>query len=173
MVEARPLERGGGIEHTVKPVILPEGTRLSDAQIEAITLGVTDSLGGGPVEGALLQDVAVSLTEVEVFEEASSPQALRITVSQAVHQALVNAGGQVLRPLMRIEVVVPDESMGTVLGDLQSRKASITGQESEMGNSTIHGECPLNELLGYTTRLRSLTRGRGQFTMEFSRFDVA
>ena len=113
------------------------------------------------------------LTEIEVYEDASSPQALRIAVSQAVHDALVDAGGQVLRPLMKVEVVVPDESMGTVLGDLQSRGASITGQESEMDVSVIHAECPLNALLGYTTRLRSLTRGRGQFVMEFARFDVA
>ena len=173
VIEARPLERGEGIQYTVEPTILPEGINVSDAQREAMTNGVTDSLGGGPVEGAPLQDVAVSLVEVELFEDASSPQALRIAVSQAVHDALVNAGGQVLRPLMRVEVVVPDESMGTVLGDLQSRGASITGQESEMDVSVIHAECPLNELLGYTTRLRSLTRGRGQFTMEFARFDVA
>ena len=173
VVAARPLERGGGIEHTVEPTILPEGVSLSEAQWEAVRLGVTDSLVGGPVEGAPLQDVAVSLTEVEVFEDASSAQALRIAVSQAVNSALIDAGGQVLRPLMRVEVVVPDESMGTVLGDLQSRGAAITGQESEMDVSVIHAECPLNELLGYTTRLRSLTRGRGQFTMEFARFDVA
>jgi elongation factor G len=173
VITARPLERGGGIKHSADPVVLPEGVNLSEAQREAIKLGVTDSLVGGPTEGAPLQDVEVHLTEIEVYDDASSPQALRIAVSQAVHDALVDAGGQVLRPLMKVEVVVPDESMGTVLGDLQSRGASITGQESEMDVSVIHAECPLNALLGYTTRLRSLTRGRGQFVMEFARFDVA
>ncbi len=173
VVEARPQERGAGIKHSAEPVILPEGASINDAQREAMRLGVSDSLVGGPKEGAPLQDVEVHLTEVELFEDASSPQALRIAVSQAVHRALVNAGGLVLRPLMKVEVVVPDESMGSVLGDLQSRGANITGQESEMEVSTILAECSLNELLGYTTRLRSLTRGRGQFTMEFARFDVA
>ena len=173
VVTARPLERGGGIKHSAEPTVRPAGTNLNEAQREAIQLGVTDSLVGGPTEGAPLQDVEVHLTEIEVYEDGSSPQALRIAVSQAVHDALVDAGGQVLRPLMKVEVVVPDESMGTVLGDLQSRGASITGQESEMDVSVIHAECPLNALLGYTTRLRSLTRGRGQFVMEFARFDVA
>ena len=96
-----------------------------------------------------------------------------IAVSQAIRSALEQAGGKVLRPLMRIEVVVPDENMGTVLGDLQSRGAVISGTESEMDATTIHGECPLHALLGYATDLRSITRGRGQFTMEFDRFDVA
>ncbi|MDG1480221.1 MAG: elongation factor G [Myxococcota bacterium] len=173
VVTASPLPRDTGITFTADPVILPEGVSVNDAQREAMRLGVSDSLVGGPSEGAPLQDVEVHLTEVEIFEDASSPQALRIAVSQAVHRALVDAGGRMLRPLMRVEVVVPDESMGSVLGDLQSRGASITGQESEMEVSTIHAECPLNELLGYTTKLRSMTRGRGQFTMEFARFDIA
>jgi elongation factor G len=73
---------------------------------------------------------------------------------------------------MDVEVVVPDENLGTVLGDLQSRSAIILGQESDMGVTTVRGECPLQALLGYATELRSLTRGRGQFTMAFARFDV-
>jgi elongation factor G len=96
-----------------------------------------------------------------------------MAASQAVREALANGGGQVLRPLMRIEVVVPDENLGGVLGDLQSRRSNIHGQEAEMGMSTIAGECPLEGLLGYTTVLRSITRGRGSFTMEFARFDVS
>ncbi len=73
---------------------------------------------------------------------------------------------------MKVEVVVPDENLGAVLGDLQSKGANITGQESDMGTSTILCEAGLHRLLGYTTTLRSMTRGRGQFTMEFDRFDV-
>jgi elongation factor G len=138
-----------------------------------MTLGAQDALSAGPVEGAPLQDVRARVLELELFGEASTPQAVRIAVSQAIRSALEQAGGQVLRPLMRIEVVVPDENMGTVLGDLQSRGAVISGTESEMDATTIHGECPLHALLGYATDLRSITRGRGQFTMEFDRFDVA
>lgn len=168
-----PMPRDGGKQVTVEPTVLPEGVELTAEQWEAVRAGVNDATIAGPVEGALLEDVSATLTIVELFEEGSTPQALRIAASQAVREALVDAGGQVLRPLMRVEVVVPDENLGSVLGDLQSRGALITGQESEMGTSTIIGECALHELLGYTTRLRSLTKGRGQFTMEFARFDVS
>jgi len=168
-----PAERGAGIKVSTEPKLLPEGIIATPDQLTAIHAGANDSLGGGPLEGAPLQDVEVRLEEVEFFELGSTPQALRIAVAQAVRAALVDAGGSVLQPQMKVEVTVPDENMGAVLGDLQSRRASITGQESEMGTATISGVCPLVGLLGYTTELRSLTRGRGQFTMEFERFDVA
>ena len=168
----RPRDRDAGMDVKVAPAVLPAGVILTPAQLEAVTAGVTDSTLAGPAEGAPLQDVAVELLEVELFEQASSPQALRIAAAQAVREAMIQAGGQVLRPLMAVEVVVPDENLGGVLGDLQSRGASIHGQESDMGTSTIKGECGLHRLLGYATDLRSMTRGRGQFTMEFSRFDV-
>jgi len=172
VARVRPQDRDAGMSVEIEPTILPAGMSLTESQAEAIKAGVMDATMAGPSEGAPLQDVAVRLTEVQLFAEGSTPQALRIASSQAVREAMVKGGGQVLRPLMRVEVVVPDENLGGVLGDLQSRGASITGQESEMGTSTIHGECGLHKLLGYTTQLRSMTRGRGQFTMEFERFDV-
>ena len=168
----RPLDRDAGIEQTVEPVIEPDGASLSAAQEEAVRAGVNDAMMAGPIEGAPLQDVAVKLDRLTLFPDGSTPQALRIVASQAVREAIQQAGGQVLRPLMDVEVVVPDENLGTVLGDLQSRSAIIMGQESDMGVTTVRGECPLQALLGYATELRSLTRGRGQFTMEFARFDV-
>ncbi|RME28436.1 MAG: elongation factor G [Deltaproteobacteria bacterium] len=167
-----PLPRGSGLQHTVEPAILPPTASLSADQLAAIQSGTLDSLGGGPLEGAPLQDVAVTLEEVEVYEEGSTPQALRIAVAQAVRSALENAGGCLLQPIMAIEVTVPDDNLGAVLGDLQARRAMISGQESEMGTASIKGEAPLSSLLGYMTDLRSLTKGRGQFTMEFARFDV-
>jgi elongation factor G len=167
-----PRGRDAGMHLTVEPRILPAGLIPSPAQLEAIQAGVQDATLGGPAEGAPLQDVDVKLTTVEFFGEHSSPMALRIATSQAVREALVNGGSQVLRPLMTVAVVSPDENLGTVLGDLQARGASIHGQVSDMGVSTVSGECPLQALLGYATELRSLTKGRGQFTMDFARFDV-
>ena len=73
---------------------------------------------------------------------------------------------------MKVEVVVPDENTGGVLGDLQSRGATIVGHEADAGVTSISAECGLSSLLGYTTDLRSQTRGRGQFVMEFARFDA-
>jgi elongation factor G len=74
---------------------------------------------------------------------------------------------------MKVEVVAPDDNTGAVLGDLQARGATILGQETdEMGTSTLHAECGLRGMLGYVSTLRSLTKGRGQFVMEFDRFDA-
>jgi elongation factor G len=165
-------DRDAGNEERCKPKVSPPGAALSPAQLAALVSGVHDATMAGPSEGAPLQDVGVELDEVELFGEMSTPQALRIAASQAIREAIAAAGGEVLRPRMRVEVIVPDENVGSVLGDLQSRGASISGQESEMGTSTILGECSLHRLLGYATDLRSMTRGRGQFTMEFARFDV-
>lgn len=173
VVSVRPTERDSGeVVETGAFELLPAGAVLGEEQRKAVELGTRDGITAGPVEGAPLQDLAVRLETVQLFEQGSTPQALRMAAAQAVRHALTDAGGQVMMPLMKVEVVVPDENMGTVLGDLQSRRASITGSESELGMSTIHGTCSLKELIGYTTTLRSLTSGRGQFTMEFERFDV-
>ena len=109
---------------------------------------------------------------VQTWPGASGPQALRIAGATGAREALQAAGGQVLQPIMRLEVVVPEENTGGVLGDLQARGAVITGHEGEGDQTRIDGECGLSNLIGYMTALRSNTRGRGQFTMEFSRFDV-
>ena len=174
IASARSQARDSGVEiQANNPQVLPDGASLSRTQSEAVAAGAQDALSGGPIEGAPLQDLAVQVEQVEIFGESSSPQALRIATSQAIREAMVEAGGALMRPLMRIEVVVPDEAMGSVLGDLQARQAMISGTEQDMGTATIHGECPLQALLGYTTDLRSMTQGRGQFTMEFARFDVS
>jgi len=173
IASARARDRNSGVEIQADgPAVQPEGATLSRLQAEAVKAGAQDALSGGPLEGAPLQDLSVQVERVELFGDSSSPQALRIATSQAIRAAMVEAGGALMRPLMRIEVVVPDEAMGGVLGDLQSRSAMISGTEQDMGTATIHGECPLQALLGYTTDLRSMTQGRGQFTMEFARFDV-
>ena len=170
-VDVEPNERGGGIELSFAPKILPADIKIKPDQFEAAHMGAKDSLIGGPIEGALLEDVRVSVNEIELFGEKSSVQALRMCAAQAVRQALLNAGGVKLEPIMKVEVVVPDEYVGSVLGDLQSKHAVITGQESDMGSTSLLGECPLASLLGYMTDLRSRTKGRGTFSMEFLRFD--
>jgi elongation factor G len=119
-----------------------------------------------------LQDVKVKLDSVRTFGDASSAQALRIASAAAVREAIQLAGGCLLQPLMSVEVVVPDEYTGRVLGDLQARGATILGHSTEGDTSSIDAECGLGKLIGYATDLRSNTRGRGQFVMEFNRFDV-
>ena len=114
----------------------------------------------------------MTVEQITTFGAASSARALRIAVGTAVREALVKAGGLLMQPIMRLEVVVPEENTGTVLGDLQARGAIIQGHDTEGSASQIDAECGLSNLIGYTTELRSITRGRGQFTMEFDRFDV-
>jgi elongation factor G len=114
---------------------------------------------------------------VELFGSASTPEALAAAAAKALRKALEAAAPALMKPMMALEVVVPEVNLGAVLGDLQSRSALIT----ETGMSTsgpgdgiaeIQAEAPLESLLGYTTTLRSLTQGRGQFSMEFLRFDT-
>ena len=90
----------------------------------------------------------------------------------AVRKALLDAEPLVLHPIMRTEVVVPEENLGTVLGDLQSRQANIVATQTLGDTASVTCDAPLDNLLGYTTVLRSLTHGRGQFTMMFERFDT-
>jgi elongation factor G len=172
-VTVTPLPRGAGVKVISQPQLLPEGTSLSPVQAEAVAAGAGDGAVSGPLEGAPLQDLEVHVDTVELFGTASTPQALRIAVAEAVRRALAQAGEVVLRPIMFTEVVVPEEDVGVVLGDLQSRHAVIQATATLGGITSITCDCALDRLLGYITVLRSLTRGRGQFTMRFERFDVA
>ena len=172
-VAVAPLLRRAGLTVSVEPVVRPEGAQLSPQQQEAISGGVEDAVTNGPTTGATLQDLAVRVLDVELFGALSSPQAMRIAVAEAVRKALIRAGGLVLRPIMATEVVVPESDVGTVMGDLQSRRAVIRDTTSLGEMTIIHCDCALDRLLGYITDLRGMTHGRGQFTMTFERFDVA
>jgi elongation factor G len=167
-----PTKRGSGNSFSLSPVVLPAGTLLSDGQTQSVINGAKDAAYAGPIQGAELQDVKVTIDELETFGPLSTPQAIRVAVAEAVRNALSNANGSLLQPIMDTEVVVPEEYMGGVLGDLQSRKALIQETNTQFGISTIRCDAPLLGLLGYTTTLRSMTKGRGQFTMSFDRFDT-
>jgi elongation factor G len=171
-VHVEPLERGTGIEvDTSEASWVPNDFEPTAELRTAVDQGARDALSGGPVEGSPLQDIRVRISRVDTHDGAANAQSLRIAAATAVREALQEAGGQLMQPIMKIEVVVPDENTGSVLGDLQARGASILGHEpGEM--STISAECGLSQLLGYATALRSSTKGRGQFVMEFDRFDV-
>ncbi|MCP5159494.1 MAG: GTP-binding protein [Gammaproteobacteria bacterium] len=171
-VAVTPLPRGAGLNVSAEPAVRPEGAELHLLQRQAIAGGAEDALVNGPTTGAPLQDLGVRVLDVELFSTLSSPQALRIAVAEAVRKALMQAGGQVLRPIMAMEVVAPESDVGTVIGDLQARRAVIRDTTSLGEMTIIHCDCALDRLLGYITDLRGMTHGRGQFTMTFERFDV-
>jgi elongation factor G len=172
-VAVEPLPRGTGATVTGEPRVKPDGVELNPTQRDAVAGGAEDALASGPATGAPLQDLVVRVLEVELFGALSSPQALRVAVAEATRKALSRAGGLVLRPIMATEVVVPESDVGTVLGDLQARRAAIRDTAALGEMTIIHCDCALDRLLGYITDLRGMTRGRGQFTMSFDRFDVA
>ncbi len=172
-VAVEPLRRGSGVTVTAEPRVEPEGMELNPAQRDAVTGGAGDVLDSGPTTGSPLQDLVVRVLEVELFGALSSPQALRVAVAEAARKAVARAGGLVMRPIMTTEVVVPEGDVGAVMGDLQARRAVIRDTTSLGEMTIIHCDCALDRLLGYITDLRGMTRGRGQFTMTFDRFDVS
>ena len=176
MVEVIPRGRGEGNAVSCRPRLRPETAALSAEQQQALEDGLQAGLASGPLQGAPVDDVAVTLLEVELFGQQSTPDALQAAAMRALGKALSEAGPVALHPLMRVEVVVPESNLGSVLGDLQQRRAAIqattTAQASGDDSASIRCEVALEALLGYTTELRSLTQGRGQYSMEFERFDL-
>ncbi|QIK36725.1 GTP-binding protein [Caldichromatium japonicum] len=169
-VQPRPRAQGNHIE--IRPLIKPEGAVLTEGQRAAISSAVAETLNAGPRQGAPVLDVAVQVEALELFGAASTPEAIAAAVSRALRKALDEAGPILLQPIMRLEVVVPEPNLGAVLGDLQARRALIQATEIQGELATIRAEAPLEPLLGYATGLRSLTQGRGQFSLEFARFDT-
>lgn len=172
VVRVMPAERGAGESILVRPRMLPEGSELSEAQTLAIEQSARAGLASGPLSGAPVQDVRIEIAEIELFGQGSTPEALGAAVGKALRKTLEHASPAVMQPIMRVEVVVPEPSLGTVLGDLQSRHAIIQDTQAQSDVTVIKAEAALEPLLGYTTALRSLTQGRGQFSMELDRFDL-
>jgi elongation factor G len=115
----------------------------------------------------------VRVEEAELFGPGSTPEALAAATGKALRKAMESAEPALMQPVMALEVVVPEGCLGAVLGDLQSRQATITDTGTRGDSAEIRAEAALRSLLGYATNLRSLSQGRGQFSMEFLRFDLA
>jgi len=171
-VTLTPRPRGSGCEIQLTPRVLPEGASLNQAQVQAIQDGIQGALASGPLNGTQVMDVAIQVTEVELFGPGSTPEALVAATSKALRKAFESATPTHMHPIMRLEAVVPATSLGTVLGDLQARHALIQDTAALGDQVTIQAEVALEQLLGYSTRLRSMTQGRGQFSMQFDRFDL-
>jgi elongation factor G len=171
-VAVSPRERRAGNRCITEPRVLPAGGQLSEVQRRAIEAAGGAVLAVGPVKGEALEDVEFRVEEVELYGALSTPQALNTAAVYAGREALKRAGGRVLHPVMATEVVVPEENLGAVLGDLQARLAVIRETSTLGDTSIVQCDVPLDRLLGYTTDLRGMTHGRGQFTIVFDRFDI-
>jgi elongation factor G len=139
--------------------------------IPAIREGVEAAMEEGVLSGFPLVDVEATLVDGSFHEVDSSPLAFRIAASRALREAVRHAHPVLMEPVMGLEVVVPEDFLGEVLGNLSSRRAQITGIQSRHGGlQTIRAHAPLAEMFGYATQLRSMTQGRGTFTMEFDHY---
>jgi elongation factor G len=171
-VVVRPRRRGEGNRVLADPRILPPGASLSEAQAQLLVNTADSLLCTGPQEGAPMQDTELEILEVELFGATSTPQALQNALVRATQRAMTQAGALLLRPIMAVEVVVPEENLGMVLGDLQGRQAVIEYTEPHGAMRTIRCRAGLDRLLGYATDLRGMTHGHGQFNMQFQGFDA-
>lgn len=167
-VEVAPNPRGSG-NHIILDV--PPGVELSAVQRQALHAGISATLANGASSGSALEDVTVRVAAVELFAAQSTPTALRIAADAALRKAVAQAGCLALHPIMATEIVLPAGDLGAVLGDLQARHALIRDTSNCGEMAVIYCDCALDHLLGYITALRSMTRGRGQFTMSFKGFD--
>ena len=146
---------------------------LGDRHLEAMREGCLEALEAGPVDGYRVQDVEIRLEAIDTHPEHTNDIALRVACAGAVRAALARGRPVLLAPLMQVEIQSPDEFAGSVVGDLSSRGARIEGVDADASaQSTIRAVAAMTSMFGYSTKLRSLTGGRGTFTMRFDRFDA-
>ncbi len=167
-IKVDPIERGGGF------VFVDEikGGTIPKEFIPAVEKGLQEAIETGVVAGYPMVDIKVTLYDGSYHEVDSSELAFKIAASLALKDAVSKVGGNILEPIMSVEVVVPEDHMGTVIGDLSSRRGKVSGTELRGALQAVKSEVPLSEMFGYATNLRSITEGRGTFTMEFSHYAI-
>jgi elongation factor G len=167
-IEIEPLEVGGGFEfvNAIKGGVIPSGF------IPAVEKGVVEAMQEGVVAGYPVKDVRVRLYDGSYHTVDSSEMAFKVAGSQAMKQALEQSSPVLLEPIMLVTVNAPEDSVGDVIGDLNSRRGRPLGMEPVgAGMTDIKAEVPMAEMLSYAPDLRSITGGQGEFTMEFERYE--
>ncbi len=160
-IKAEPLERGVGFEFENAIV----GGTIPKEYIPAVQKGVEEAMQNGPLLGFPIVDMKVSLYDGSYHEVDSSEMAFKIAASMAIREVMNRGGAAVLEPVMRVEVVTPENYMGDVIGNLNARRGQIQNMQPRGNAQVINAHVPLAEMFGYATDLRSLTQGRAVFTM--------
>lgn len=166
-LEVEPLEAGGGFEFVNKIV----GGVVPKEYIPAVENGVREAMENGTIAGYPMLDIRVTIYDGSYHEVDSSEMAFKVAGSMAFKNASKKASPVLLEPVMKVEVVVPEEYMGDVIGDVNARRGRIEGMEPRSGVQVIRGFVPLAEMFGYATDLRSKTQGRGTYVMQFSHYE--
>ncbi|MCL6592514.1 MAG: elongation factor G [Alicyclobacillus sp.] len=162
-----PLPRGSGYQFENKIV----GGVVPKEYIPAVDEGIREAMQNGVLAGYPMLDLKATLFDGLYHDVDSSEMAFKIAGSMALKQGAAKAGPVLLEPIMKVEVTVPEEYMGDVMGDINSRRGRIEGMESRGNARVIRGYVPLAEMFGYSTSLRSRTQGRGTFSMEFHSYE--
>ena len=164
VINLEPLENGSGIifENKIR------GGSIPKEYIPAIEKGAREAAESGPLAGFPMTDLKITLVDGSYHEVDSSEMAFRTTALLAVREATEKAAPVILEPIMKVEITIPEEYTGDIIGQVNARVGTIQGMEDRFGNAkAVHAEVPLSEMFGYATELRSATQGRGVFTMEF------
>ena len=167
VIELEPGEPGSGFEFVSKIV----GGAVPKEFISPAEQGMKESCESGVLAGYPVIDLKATLVDGSFHEVDSSEMAFKIAGSMAIKNAVMKASPVLLEPMMKVEVEVPEDFLGDVMGDLNSRRGQIEGMGSEEGLAKVTAKVPLAEMFGYATDIRSKTQGRGIFSMEFSNYD--
>jgi len=165
-LKVEPMERGKKFEF----VNAIKGGAIPQEFISPIEKGVKESMSKGVVAGYQMEDIKVTLYDGSFHDVDSSEFAFKIAASMAFQEACKRSNPVILEPIMRVQVIVPPEFLGDTSGDLNSKRARIEAMNDRMMTKVIDAKVPLSEMFGYATKLRSMTQGRGFFTMEFDHY---
>ena len=166
-IEISPVEPGVGysFENNIVGGVIPKEF------IAPIDAGIREAAQSGILGGFEVVDFKASVYDGSYHDVDSSEMAFKIAGSMAFKEALAKADPALLEPMMKVEVIIPEQYMGDVIGDISSRRGRIEGMDARMGEQTVHAYVPLSEMFGYATDLRSRTQGRGLFTMQFDHYE--
>ena len=167
VIEIEPLEPGSGYQFENKII----GGVIPKEFIAPIDQGIQEAAKSGVLSGYEVVDFKATLVDGSYHDVDSSEMAFKIAGSMAFKEAVQKADCALMEPMMKIEIVVPEEYLGDVMGDVSSRRGRVTGMNMENGVNTIDGLVPLSEMFGYATDLRSKTQGRGNYTMQFAHYE--
>jgi elongation factor G len=169
VINIEPTESGVGFLFEDKIV----GGAIPREYISSVEQGVKDALTTGVLAGFPVIDVKVELIDGSYHDVDSSEMAFKIAGSMAFKEGALKANPALLEPMMKVEVVTPEEYMGDVMGDLNRRRGLVQGMEDAPAGKIIRAEVPLAEMFGYATDLRSATQGRATYSMEFAKYAEA
>jgi elongation factor G len=169
VITVEPNEAGKGYEFINKIV----GGVIPKEYIPSVGVGIGEAMKNGILAGYPIEDVLVTLTFGSYHDVDSNEMAFKIAGSMAFKEAAKKASPTILEPIMALEVVMPDDYLGSVMGDVTSRRGNIKGMNPRNEAQVLEADVPLSEMFGYATELRSMTQGRAVFTMQFSHYGVA